>query len=624
MKANKNWKSLTVVGVVGTVLLFSAGYFLGYAIHNQSTPTLESELVDSSETSQPIPVSSRPSVGNSEPVKGVSALEDLVLFKSHFERTIALNELLKSGTLESLQAYVEQSKNINSIYLPNTVQQAIFQRLASRYPKMALGQLEGMPIETQQPLIRSIFQEWSLANLEQTIEQAKQLAGTNRLSALDGILMSTEHLSQKERRAIARELGNEWRALEEIELENGLELFEDPEREWMEFLSSNNNNLDSLDEAQYKMLVFIATAWIVRDGIEVFEKIRESLPKQYSIIDPISSVVNKLFPHNPQLALELASNVEGMGYWSRGAVARRLLTQWVENDPQETLEAVNRVKGQYLRRQLQIHVLETWAAQDAQAFLGLIKNLPTDLQGVAQEKALIAMAKTTPMYAVELLSEIPDRQSFQNVAEVIAMQWTHHDVVGVLNWIEGDERLAAIRERLIEKVIVELSKTDPQLAMQTALTYPVDSDEEGMEAEVIQHLAIGGEFDEALSLLPQTRKGATRARAYTEIIGALFLDKEDPQRVKDAVDLFIGAVTVDSVEDFDFMLLRVSLNAPLILFDSLDDLPTEELKREVGSSLFTFNKDKGVFTEDQLAMLRELDETKRSIEMDRLIQGLSQ
>ena len=624
MKGNKNWRSLTVVGVVGTVLLFSAGYFLGYAIHNQSTPKLESELVDSSETSEPIPVSSRPSVGNSEPVKGVSALEDLVLFKSHFERTIALNELLKSGTLESLQAYVEQSKNINSIYLPNTVQQAIFQRLASRYPKMALGQLEGMSIETQQPLIRSIFQEWSLANLEQAIEQAKQLAGTNRLSALDGILMSTEHLSQEERRAIARKLGNEWLALEEIELEKGLELFEDPEREWMEFLSSHNNNLDSLDEAQYKMLVFIATAWIVRDGIEVFEKIRESLPKQYSLITPISFLVNKLFPHNPQLALELAANVEGMGYWSRGAVARGLLSQWVENAPQEALEAVNRVKGQYLRRQLQIHVLEIWAAQDAQAFWGLIKNLPTDLQGVAQEKALIAMAKTTPMYAVELLAEIPDRQSFQNVAEAIAMQWTHLDVIGVLNWIEGDERLAAIRERLVQKVILELTKTDPQLAMQTALTYPVDSDEEGLEAAVIQRLSIRGEFDEALSLLPQTRKGATRARAYTEIIGALFMDKDDPQRAKDAVDLFIEAVTVDSVEDFDFMLVRISFSAPLILFDTLDKFPSDELKREVGSSLYTHNKNNGVFTEDQLAMLRELHETKRSIDMDTLIQELSQ
>ena len=610
MNANKHRKSLIVVGVVGIVILFSAGYFLAYFIHNQSTKTEDSELVNSSDVSQPVPVSTLPSVEKSNALHAVSDFEDLTLFKSHFERTLTLNRLLKNATVEILQAYVEQSKSISAIHWRNTVQQAIFQRLASFNPKVALEQIDEMPIESQQPLIQTIFQEWSLANLDPAIEQATQLDHTNKLSALEGILISTEHLTQAERRAIARRLGNEWLALEKIELEKGLELFEDPEREWNDFLSHNNNNLDSLDAAQSKMLVYIAMAWIARDGIEVFAKIRESFPNQYPLLETVSSIVNKLFPHHPQLALEMAAHVEGIGYRQREELVSEILTPWAEIAPQEALEAVSRIDGRYLRRLFQSLVLETWAAKDAKTFLGLIKNLPADLQGIAQEKALIAIAKSTPRDVVELLSEIKDRHSFLNVAEAIAIQWTRQDVLSALNWIEGDERLAAVQEHLMRRVITELSKIEPQLAFQTALSYPVDTDEEGLEVEVIASLAYQGDFDQAKSYLLKARKGTTRDHAYQSLVSALLFGEVGVQRSRDAVDLFLHAVTEDSVEYIGFMLMQISSKVPLMLFNSLDDLPTEELKREVARSLLAHNEDDGKFTEDQLAQLRELKQTR--------------
>ena len=606
---NKNWKILTIVGVVGTVLLFSAGYFFGYSVHNQSMPISESELDNNSYSSQPVQVATTPRYETSNGLKGLSDLEDISLYNSHFERAVALNKVLQNGTLESLPAYLEQSYRISSIHWRNTVQQAIFHRFATLDPLVALEQVEEMPIESQQPLIQTIFLAWSLANLDQAIQQATQLDHTNKLSALEGILISMQHLTQAERRAIARRFGKEWLALEKIELEKDLELFEDPEREWNDFLSHNNNNLDSLDAAQSKMLVYIAMAWVARDGIEVFATIRESFPPQYPLFETISSVVNKLFPVNPQAALEMAAQVEGIDHRQREELVSEILIPWAEIEPQEALEAANRIEGRYLRRLFQSLVLETWAAQDAKTFWGLTKNFPAELQGIAQEKALIAIAKSTPRDVVELLSEIKDRHSFLNVVEAIAIEWAQHDVFGALNWVEGDERLVAVQQYLIKRVISKLAKIDPQLAFQTALTYPPDSNDEGLEVEVVVSLAYQGDFDQAKSYLSLTRKGATKIYAYESIISAL-LYEEDPQRARTAVDLFIQAVTVDSVEDFGFMLMRVSANFPRTLFDSLDELPTEELKREVARSLLAHNEDEGKFTEDQLAELRELKQTQ--------------
>ena len=103
-------------------------------------------------------------------------------------------------------------------------------------------------------------------------------------------------------------------------------------------------------------------------------------------------------------------------------------------------------------------MLEAWATTDAHKLTGLIKSLPIDLQAVASEKALIAMAKTAPADAVELLTDISDQHSHLRVAETIAIQWAKQDVFGALSWIEDDERLASVREHLTKSVFEELSR----------------------------------------------------------------------------------------------------------------------------------------------------------------------
>ena len=605
MIENINWRKLAIVGVATTILAFSTGYFLAYLTHNQSATTLNSEPHNQSNFTQQGQMSSSTRSERSAALDDVSDLEDLVRFKSHFERAVVLNELLQDATVGTLQTHLEQSKSISSTHLRESTQQAILQRLATLNPKVALEQIEEMPIETRQLPIQTVFQEWSLANLDQAIERASQLDSTSKLIALEGILVSTDYMTQKERRAIARRLGNEWLVIEKIEKKTGSELFEDPESEWNAFLKNNENNLQSLSDAQSKMLVFISSAWIEREGVEVFERMRESFPAQYPLSELISSVVNELFPHAPGAALALAANVEGIGRRQREMLTGEVLTLWAENAPQEALEAVSLINGRYIRRQLQAIVLETWAATDAYTLFSLIESLPTDMQDVATEKTLIALAKTTPTDAVELLNDIPDRHSHIKVAESIAIHWAKQDVFGALNWIESDERLASVQEHLMEKVFTELAQTDPQLAFDTALTYPPDSDDRGMEVAVLRRLAFAGDLDRAISLLPQTRTGATRTHAYESIINSLLLVEEDSMRTQDAVDLFIQATKTESVNDIEFMLMNVAWKAPLLLFESVNDLPSEELMRKVARSLLVHNETNGMFTEDQLAELQE-------------------
>ena len=603
MKANKNWINLVIVVVVTTIVGFSAGYFLVDLSHSQAAASLMSEPTNRSALTQPDRMSALDRSGRSDALVDVSDLEDLTRFQSHFERTVALNELLQGVTMDSLQAILEQSKSISSTNLRDSAQQAIFQRLATLNPKAALEQIGEVPIENRQLLLQTVFEEWSLTNLDQAIKEAQSLDSVGKLSALEGILVSTEHRTHEERRAIARRLGNEWLAVEEIKKGIDAELFEDPEREWSVFVS-NNENMQRLNHAQTKMLVYIASAWIARDGVGVFDRIRESFPSQYPLLETISSVVNELFQRNPRVALEMAANVKGIGSMQREKLAEEVLTRWAESAPQDALEAANRIKRRYLRRQLQAVVLETWATTDAHALLGFVGSLPADLQDVAREQALVAMARTAPTHAMETLNDIADRHIRNEVAKTIAVHWARQDVMGALNWIGGNEQLSSMQDHLMKTVFEELARTDPRLAFETALTYPPGVDGKGMEAHVITTLAYGGDLDRAVSLLPETREGKTRDHALENIIHCLLLE-EDSMRASDAMDLFVQATKTNSVGNMETMLMYLAWKAPLVLFNSLDELPSQKLRLKAARSLVTHNEDNRVFTEDEWAEIQE-------------------
>ena len=603
MKANKNWMSLAIAIVVTTIAAFSAGYLIANFSHSQSNVPLVSEQSDRSLQTR---TDTKSVPGRSESIDAlndVSDLENLARFNSHYDRTVALTELLRNATMDLLQAHLEQSQTIGSASLREAVQIAIVQRMATRNPKAALGKTGEFSIELRQQLVQAVFQEWSLADLEEAIEFARSLDSSIRLEAVEGILLSVESMTLADRRAIARRLGNEWLAIETIENEFGTELFEDPEREWHAFLNRNKDYMQSLNLAQSKMLVHIASAWIERDGVDVWERIRESFPTQHPLQETISSVVNEILKRNPQVALEMAANVEGIGSRLRADLTGEVLTRWAEFAPESAFKAVDLIEARYLRRQLQAQVLETWASTDAQSLLRLIESLPLDMQVVAREKVIGAIARTSPRDAAEMLNDIVDQHSRKRVAETVAISWAKQDVFGALDWIEGDLRIDTAQEHLTKMVFRELARTDPQLAFQTALGYPTDADGKGMEVFVIETLAFGGDLDKAISLLPFTRKGVTRNSAYENIIYSLLIE-DDTMRANDAMGLFIDATKTDSVENIGFMLMNLSWRAPVLLFNSLDELPSKELRQEAAESLLVHNEDNGVFSDDQLAEIR--------------------
>ena len=118
MKANKNLVSLSIVGVVTTIVAFSAGYFVIDLFHSRATATLASESHDRTALAQPDRMSALTRSGRSDALVDVSDLEDLARFKSHFrpERTAAgRNDGLTSSTPGAVKGHwLNQSTRISA------------------------------------------------------------------------------------------------------------------------------------------------------------------------------------------------------------------------------------------------------------------------------------------------------------------------------------------------------------------------------------------------------------------------------------------------------------------------------------------------------------------------------
>lgn len=95
------------MGVVTTIVAFSAGFLVAHLSQSQTTTTLKSEPCDSSALTQHDPIYTSARLGSSDTLDDASDLENLTRFKSHFERAVALNELILGATLNLPQENLE-------------------------------------------------------------------------------------------------------------------------------------------------------------------------------------------------------------------------------------------------------------------------------------------------------------------------------------------------------------------------------------------------------------------------------------------------------------------------------------------------------------------------------------
>ncbi|MYD79619.1 MAG: hypothetical protein F4X44_03290 [Gammaproteobacteria bacterium] len=616
-------RSHTALAIFATIVLALGSFALGYFIQSNAngTPDGSATFARPSETVDEEAEHDRRQAQDKQEQFSIKELSDPARFKSRIARTLALVKSVQNSNASELSGFLNQSKAMQSGDWQKEIQNAIIQRLAVLDPTSALAEVSEFTDARQQSLLPIVYREWALTNLEEAISNARNLDEKFRLRVIRSIVRSRADLPLDQRRSIARSFDQEWVAIQLLKQESNQEPISDPRQELNDLLSRSSSTAESWSNEQNQFLAQILIVWLSQEGIDAFEEIEASLPDAFlGETAPAFSVINELAVNNPELALQLSVAAGSVGF---GGLAWLTVRRWAESDPLAAFNAVSLLEGRSLKRMLQDQVLVSWAAQNPHELLDATHTIPQELQSIAQEKALSALAESSPQTASKLLGEIENKDARDRTAKNIAFSWARLDIDGVLEWIGNDELVSDLQSSLYESVITSVVSLNPQLAVRKALDLPTDNEGVGPEGSAFRILA-SSDLDLAISLLPQARNGPTRLAAYDAVINNLLDEHSDFRK---AMDLFVEVANEEPISGFNSALHSLVWDTPLQLFESLDEIPTDHLKKRVAGDLLV-HESKGLFSDDQLTRLREVSgrspRPPRSPELDAAFKELSE
>ena len=577
--------ALMAIGIVGGALATSAILFAA----GTAQPINDSVgKVDSSSS-----VASLDAIN--EPIDTIS---DLVRLPTLLERTAALHRLVNAADENLLIDFLEQSRTIKSSSLRHAIEIAVVRKLAAADPEIAISQLATLQSERHDELIAAIYSAWAGSNLVEAVSQAIKLDPPLKKAALRGILSARGDLTFEQRQSVARRLGNEQFAIDLVNLETVNGAFVDPESAWNSFVIDGYSNA-----AQTEHLIEVAELWINRDGIDVIDRISDSLESSTVLNAVVVSVLHRVARQDPADAFRQALGLKSS---SRELALETIVEIWAVKDPNGALSAILGLDSEPDRQHLQEKVLQAWASNDPVALMAIIDQLPEDIQALAKEAAMFAIARISPEQATGFLAELTERNARDALAKEIATYWSETDVASALDWALNDEFATDILQaEVLMIVLANLATENPELAFTTARKQPIvlrGQYYRGLEVTVIQQL-VDTDIEKALGMLSDIRnEGLTVSHAYSEVGRAMVRSGDVDRALKLGERLSERGRSIYNGS----LMYQWALANPEDLLASIEGLPTAQLKEQAVRGLNRFNSQTKALTDEQLEYANSL------------------
>ena len=353
------------------------------------------------------------------------------------------------------------------------------------------------------PLVRSVFKEWALSNLDDAVSSAKSLKKDARGNALAGILEAIPGESLTTYRTIAKKLGDEDQGLESYVMSFSSVSVENPKAIWDEIVSL----IEPENYEQYQVLGNIAQQWYQQEGFGVLEEISLSTLDENIKGDVVNRVLVLAAEENPDQAFRYALTIPTQGNYSRPLYG--VTGAWAESDPQAAYDAVTGIEQSRLRESLQRNVVSTWAYNEPYYLLENLDIFPPNIRDNGISSALAKIAQTSPQEAAELALEQKTGMlgGLSYLPNQIMGYWMRKDVEGAVNWVFNGPLNEENRQNWVSALATNLVNSDPRRAFELALKQPINEETTGMympalEARIIQQI-VYNDLDLAVELLPR-------------------------------------------------------------------------------------------------------------------------
>lgn len=358
---------------------------------------------------------------------------------------------------------------------------------------------------------------------------------------------------------------------------------------WNELVADELPNVAQLD-----LLVRISKDWTDEAGFEVIQQINDSLTDPIVQNAVIGSIVHHASQTDAKSALQHALKLSGP---VRDLALSAVAAAWVSLNPIQAISEMSAIEEGSVRRQMLEKLVRAWAEHDPKTVLEDLEMVPENLRKLGEREALLALARTDPEGTVAFLQEISDEELKFSITKELASSWTDIDVHAALEWALSDDIYT--NDLVLTMILGKMAREDPNFALQTALSQPIDNALLGLEVAVIGEVA-AIDLELAVGMLSQVRDGLTKFFSYSTI-GKFLARDNDIDRIH---SLALGLPEGEREAYYNQVVQQWAASQPESLVAQLDNLPSIDNKYQASMNLVRRNVGTNVLSKSQMEYVR--------------------
>lgn len=436
-----------------------------------------------------------------------SKIQDIENTPSPSERKRELVLLIDGMEKRRLMDLIDESPKLLTGNKLDSALEVMFAELTRIDPNVAIEKVLSIASERQSDLIASVFEVWSISDLDAALRRANKLSGLEQTHALRSIFARRLDLPGTQLIEIAERYGNKHTAELVINETNARLQMDEPARALKQVLSDTTENDDQLD-----FLVEIASLWIIRDGtdslVPLFMTLDESYDgSQYALH---WRLIERAVEIDPQRAwdalLTLSPEVQEQ-------YCRAVLGAWIAVEPIQAFDSISQLSDATTHHYVQISGLQAWSKEAPYELLSYVPLLGQELRANAIGFAIDQIARYESIEAaLEQLNRLKTQgEDIRSGIESLVDTWMISNAEEAAKWILKSSDLSEYsRNYQTRSILQHFALQNPSKAMDIALSQPLDevNTQASLEEGVIGALAREGRFDEATKLLGRVRESA--------------------------------------------------------------------------------------------------------------------
>ena len=518
---------------------------------------------------------------------GVGQFEEIFKHNSVFDQYRALHATLSPATEHELIDWWIHSRTIERRSHREIAQNVILRYLAAINPQQAIQYLDDVSVFERDSLLMTVFGEWGVSNLDSAIEAAADLIIPQRAIALQALLEIRDDLSDSQRRSIAMQLDGEETYLKLIGDKQAAQNIAEPENSWYTLLNDN-----VYDRQQLQALAVVVEGWFDQVGFEVLSNIYSDA-EDFRIKANMTRIIAQIDPNG---ALDYTRGLKDAE--QKRFLSYEIVREWARTDALAALAAATTFEPPSVASGLETAISYRWAGSKPFEVIENIEAVSMNARVVTLQIAFANIARTDPSEAIAMLSSVEN--SVGNTSTILASivsEWSSQQPRIATSWVLGNfAREDPQRRILLEEALPIYALENPTKAFELALAQPVSEGTAlGLDFLVFRTIARQGDLELTKTLLPRIRE-KSQINAYSELAEVLVETGKTDEAFKLGKDL--------EEELRKFFYQRVvqdwTWEDPKTLFESLEELPSKELKSKAAERLIANNEWKPLLTEEEI------------------------